>query len=103
MGLFLSADPPRMTRPGPSTGRSLEHHRHRRDPGVRVPTEVHRRGRQTAVERGEVQEHERLDELAQIRGAHQPGDGLPRASARAIDDLAAAILSLLCQHDYTSL
>src|SRR5438132_29334 len=42
---------------------------------MRVPAEAHRRGRESAVEAGEIQEDEGLEELAEVGRAHQPGDG----------------------------
>src|SRR5437588_7307465 len=66
---------------------------------MRVPAEAHRRGRESAVETGEVQEDEGLEELAQVGRAHQPGDGPVRLSARAVDDFSDRVLKLTCQHD----
>src|SRR5439155_22747751 len=70
---------------------------------LRVQAIVHGHRRQASVERGEVEEHERLDELAEVRGAHQPRDGPVGAPARAKNDLATARLELLSEHDYTSI
>src|ERR1700736_2633890 len=56
-------------------------------------------GRSSAVEVEEVEEHEGLDELAEVGGAHQPGDGSMRASVRAVHDFADGLLNLTCQHD----
>ena len=71
----------------------LEHHRHRRDAGMRVPSEAHGRGRKSTVEGGEVQEHEGLDELAQVGGTHQSSDGPLGVPARAMDDFTDGILN----------
>src|SRR5437016_9091388 len=66
---------------------------------MRVPAEAHRRGRESAVEAGEIQEDEGLDELAEVGRAHQPGDGPVRLSARAVDDFTDRVLKLARQHD----
>src|SRR3989441_8795382 len=66
---------------------------------MRVPTEAHRRGRESAVEAGEIQEDEGLEELAEVGRAHQPGDGPVRLPTRAVDDFTDRVLKLTCQHD----
>src|SRR5437016_1594583 len=66
---------------------------------MRMPTEAHRRGRESVVETGEIQEDEGLEELAEVGRAHQPGDGPVRLPARAVDDFADRVLKLTCQHD----
>src|SRR5260370_11757511 len=63
-----------------------------------VPTEAHRHRRESTVEGGEVQEYERLDQLAQIGGTHQSRDRPLGVSARAIDDFTDGILNLTRQH-----
>src|SRR5438105_14365603 len=65
---------------------------------MRVPAEAHRRGRESAVEAGEIQEDEGLEELAEVGRAHQPGDGPVRVPARAVDDFTDRVLKLTCQH-----
>jgi len=42
-----------------------------------------------------IEEHEGLDELAEIGGAHEPRDGAARMASRAVDDFARGFLSLL--------
>src|SRR5258707_13869004 len=81
---------------------SLEHNRHRCDPGVPVPSEAHWRGCKSAVEGGEVQENEGLDDFAQVRWTHQSSDGPLFVSPRAVDDFTDRILNLTGQHDYLS-
>src|SRR5713101_2832488 len=66
---------------------SLEDHGHRRDPGVRMKAD---RRHVLRVDLEIIQEHERLDQLAHVGRADEPGDGPVRISARAVDDAASA-------------
>src|SRR2546430_15254800 len=66
---------------------------------MRVPAEAHRRGRESAVEAGEIQEDEGLEELAEVGRAHQLSDGPVCLPARAVDDFTDRVLKLTCQHD----
>src|SRR5437867_2542349 len=66
---------------------------------MRVPAEAHRGGSKPAVEGGEIEEHEGLDELAEVGRTHQAGDGPVGVSSRAVDDFPDWLLKLTCQHD----
>src|SRR5437763_12659642 len=69
---------------------------------MRVPAEAHRRRRESAVEAGEIQEDEGLEELAEVGRAHQPVDGPVCLPARAVDDFTDRLLKLTCHHDSSS-
>src|SRR5262249_49781671 len=78
---------------------SLEHDGHGGDPPVRVPAQLHWRP-WALVEHGEVEKHEWLDDLAEVRWTHEAGDGPASLSARAVRDFADGLLNdLTCQHD----
>jgi hypothetical protein len=50
-----------------------------------------------------IQEHEGLDELAEVGWAHEPRDGAAAIAPRAVDDLARGVrdlLNLICKHDF---
>src|SRR3954447_495794 len=49
---------------------------------------MHRHVRQSTLRLEQVEEHERLHHLAEIRRAHQPGDRPVLAAARAVNDFA---------------
>ena len=85
--------------------RALEHDGDRGDARVRVPADP-RHAPPLPVEVEVIEEHERLDELADVGRAHEPRDGSAHMSPRAIDDLAHGLLGLLKlirRHDFVLL